>query len=146
MTLEWEYYYRGPQTSYAHHSNVESVPFCCKFGDVILADTLETATVFQSHGGSENILLTKKFDVKHFAKLSVSGYPSLLSFHDLTDYANTQRSIVEPRAVSPIPSRSRCKKRCCWQLAFILLTILGEAHGDPFTSRDQLKIAVDNCL
>ena len=146
MTREREYYYQGPQKSYAHRSNVESVAFCCKFGDVILADTLETGTVLQSHGGSGNILLTKKFDVEHFAKLDVSRYPSLLSFHDLNDDANTQSSIDELRAASPIPSPSSCKKRCCWQLAFILLSILGEAHGDQFTSGDQLKIAVDNCL
>jgi hypothetical protein len=29
---------------------------------------------------------------------------------------------------------------------FLLLAILGLAHGDPFTSRDQLKTVVDNCL
>ena len=28
----------------------------------------------------------------------------------------------------------------------LLLAIFGHAHGDPFTSRDQLKAAVDNCL
>ena len=30
--------------------------------------------------------------------------------------------------------------------SFLVLAILGLAHGDPFTSRDQLKTAVDNCL
>ena len=29
---------------------------------------------------------------------------------------------------------------------FVLLAILGLAHGDPFTSRDQLKTVVGNCL
>ena len=29
---------------------------------------------------------------------------------------------------------------------FLVLAILGLAHGDPFTSRDQLKTVVDNCL
>ena len=30
--------------------------------------------------------------------------------------------------------------------SFLVLAILGLAHGDPFTSQDQLKTAVDNCL